>query len=320
MPYRSELAAAQARADAAERELENARAQQDVDGVRLAKLERSLAAALGEIADLREQNPDAKVRAAPPPTPPKSAKAGVVAGGAVIGLLFCLSMAVCAGFTSNDSHEDSYYADDFSYLPSDEEVEMVDPFGSGLFLPSELPFAATDPPNPPGTFTEIDVDEGLEKARARAAEYFGSEVASGPFLTGLSAEYVGDDGVASLEYGSVVYTFGVTYEPVPVFFHDTGMTKPDAPGYLTGAPPCEETPLNLQCSVAEVRVRALKAGAPPDALAAVYASDCESVSCQEQDNSICCSPRSKVKSFWSVDIVDRGETLFHKQFADNCRK
>jgi hypothetical protein len=101
MSYRDDLTAAQARATAAERELANAREQQEKDDARLGELEASLAAASKELAELRKLVPSK-----PEPSPATSQQRWMTAT-----VLFLLGIGATTMFVvlnTNDAGEVPY--------------------------------------------------------------------------------------------------------------------------------------------------------------------------------------------------------------------
>ena len=105
MDYRNELTAAQARADAAMRDLEEEKEARQSDAERIARLERGLADALDELANLRERHgsasgehedgdvltlTEAELRAELPPRPAVPWKKDfllLMAAGALVALI-----------------------------------------------------------------------------------------------------------------------------------------------------------------------------------------------------------------------------------------
>ncbi|MBL4633901.1 MAG: hypothetical protein JKY56_08510 [Kofleriaceae bacterium] len=202
MSYRDNLAAAQARADAAMKSLADERESREDDATYLAELERTLAASLQELAGLREEQEreEAGVNTpAPAPVPPaavrRKANTGLlpvyasvlllVLGG---GLYFLVSEAP-RNDTSYEYAEQVYDEQAFA-VQAVEAVPMV-------------------------AITEFDVTAGLSQASTLASTHFGDDVIGTPYLVRIQATAVDEQGLSHLEYGDVTYRYVVKRPPLP---------------------------------------------------------------------------------------------------------
>ena len=290
MGYRDELGAAQARADAASRQLEAEKEARGGDAARIAELERSLAASLEELATLREGAEPEDSKAEPKVKPAKSQVQGVF----VVSIIALFFIAGVAGYMMIGISAD------------------VDTGGGGYEV-----FAPAEP--------EFDVSEQLEVARRAATRHFSGEFLSGPYLRKVEARAVDDNGLNHLEFGYVWYEFVVELKPlsprqddrpvgtraaqvddrncsVMIKVNERGIQYPSQftadINRITGlSASCKTESIGPRCTLSEIRKRSLADGAPEGAMAVVSLGS---------------------SGNWYVGIVDQGQELFSRNYPDDC--
>ncbi len=202
MSYRDNLAAAQARADAAMKSLADERESREDDATYLAELERTLAASLQELAELREEQEreEAGVNTpAPAPVPPPAARrkanAGLLPVYASV-LLFVLGGGLYFMVSASPRDDTSY---EYAEQVYDEQVYAAP-------AKTAVPMVA---------IAEFDVTAGLSQASTLASTHFGDDVNGTPYLVRLQATAVDEQGLSHLEYGDVTYRYVVKRPPLP---------------------------------------------------------------------------------------------------------
>lgn len=201
MSYRDNLAAAQARADAAMKSLADERESREDDAAYLAGLERTLAASLEELAELREEQErdEAAVNMRPSePARPAQPAARRKANTGLLPVFASVLLLVLGGslyfLVSEAPRNDTSY--EYAEQVYDEQVHTVQA------VPVE-------------TITEFDVTAGLSQANTLASTHFGDDVIGKPYLVRLQATAVDEQGLSHLEYGDVTYRYAVKRPPLP---------------------------------------------------------------------------------------------------------
>ncbi len=293
MGYRDELGAAQARADAVSKELEAEKAARGNDAVRLAELERSLAASLQELAALRERKGSQNVAPAPMIVPQAGGQnTSFAVGGVALSILLVGGMA---GYMmlSTASDEPALGKSYENFAPAD---------------------------------AEFDVSDQLDVAKRAAARFFDGEFRSGPHLREIVAKAVDDEGRNHLAFGGVEYKFSVELEELQRRVDDGPVgTRPkqvderdchvairvDSEGIKIPADfmisiesmpglresQCSGRSIEPRCTLREIRKRSLADGAPKGAMAQV------SIGYGRK---------------WNVVIEDQGKEIFQSVYADDC--